>query len=57
MECKKFVQDELPNHSFEELPKYNLDLVGLQKVRWEGGGTELKEEYTFSTERGMRIMN
>jgi hypothetical protein len=30
-----------------ELSKYKLDLVGLQEVRWEGGGTELEEEYTF----------
>jgi hypothetical protein len=22
----------------EELSKYKLDLVGVQKVRWEGGG-------------------
>jgi hypothetical protein len=23
-----------------ELDKYKLDLVGVQEVRWEGGGTE-----------------
>jgi hypothetical protein len=23
-----------------ELARYKLDLVGVQKVRWEGGGTE-----------------
>jgi hypothetical protein len=23
-----------------ELSKYKLDLVGVQEVRWEGGGTE-----------------
>jgi hypothetical protein len=28
------------------------DFVGVQEVRWEGGGTEPAEEYIFSTERG-----
>jgi hypothetical protein len=30
-----------------ELSKYKLDSVGLQEVRWEGGGTEPVGEYTF----------
>jgi hypothetical protein len=30
-----------------ELYKYKLYLVGVQEVRWEGGGTETAEEYTF----------
>jgi hypothetical protein len=30
-----------------ELSKYKLDLVGVQEVRWEGGGTEPTGEYTF----------
>jgi hypothetical protein len=37
--------------------KYKLDLVGMQDVRWEGSSTEQAGEYTFSMERGMRIMN
>jgi hypothetical protein len=24
----------------EEISKYELDLVGIQEVRWDGGGTE-----------------
>jgi hypothetical protein len=40
-----------------ELARYKLDLVGVQEVRWEGDGTEPAGEYTFSTERGMRIMS
>jgi hypothetical protein len=40
-----------------ELLKYKLDLVGVQEVRWEGGGTEPAGEYTFSTGRRTRIMN
>jgi exonuclease III len=24
----------------EEISKYSLDLVGVQEVRWDGGGTE-----------------
>jgi hypothetical protein len=30
-----------------ELSKYKLDLVEVQEVRWEGGGTEPAGEYTF----------
>jgi hypothetical protein len=30
-----------------ELGKYKLDLVGVQEVRWEKGGTEHAENYTF----------
>jgi hypothetical protein len=36
-----------------ELARYKLDLVGMQEVRWEGGGTAPAGEYTFSTERKM----
>jgi hypothetical protein len=30
-----------------ELGKYKLDLVGVQEVRWEKGGTVRPEDYTF----------
>jgi hypothetical protein len=30
-----------------KLARYKLELVGVQKVRWEGGGTEPAGEYTF----------
>jgi hypothetical protein len=30
-----------------ELGKYKLDLVGVQEFRWEKGGTERAEDYTF----------
>jgi hypothetical protein len=30
-----------------ELSRYKLDLVGVQEVKWEGGGTEPAGEYTF----------
>jgi hypothetical protein len=30
-----------------ELGKYKLDLVGLQEVRWEKGGTDRAEDCTF----------
>jgi hypothetical protein len=30
-----------------ELGKYNLNLVGAQEVRWDRGGTERAENYTF----------
>jgi hypothetical protein len=41
----------------EEISKYKLDLVVVKEVRWDGGVTEPVDEYTFSMERGMRIMN
>jgi exonuclease III len=40
-----------------ELARYKLDLVGVQEVRWEGGGTETARETQFSMESGTRIMN
>jgi hypothetical protein len=40
-----------------ELARYKLDLVGVQEVRWEGGGTEPAGENTFFFGKGMRIMN
>jgi exonuclease III len=30
-----------------ELGMYKLDLVSVQEVRWEKGGTERAEDYTF----------
>jgi exonuclease III len=30
-----------------ELGKYKLDLMGVQEVRWEKGGTEWAKDYTF----------
>jgi hypothetical protein len=35
-----------------ELGKCKLDLVGVQKVRWEKGGTEQAEDYTFFCGQG-----
>jgi hypothetical protein len=40
-----------------EIAQYKLDLVGVQEVRWDRGGTEPAGEYTFLIERGMRTMN
>jgi hypothetical protein len=31
----------------EELSKYKLDFVGVQEVRWEGGGTDSAGDYTI----------
>jgi hypothetical protein len=36
----------------EEISKYKLDLVGVQEVRWGGGGTETAGEYTFFYGKG-----
>jgi hypothetical protein len=36
----------------KELPKYKLDLVGVQGVKWDGGGTEPAQECTFFYGKG-----
>jgi hypothetical protein len=36
----------------EEISKYNLDLVGVQEVRWNRGGNEPAGEYTFFYGKG-----
>jgi hypothetical protein len=41
----------------QELLKYKLDLVGVQEVNCEGGGTEPAGEYTFFYRKGTRIIN
>jgi hypothetical protein len=35
-----------------KLSRYKLDLVGVQEVKWEGGGTEPAGEYTFFYRKG-----
>jgi hypothetical protein len=35
-----------------EFMTYSLDLVGLQEVRWDKGGTVLAEDYTFFYGKG-----
>jgi hypothetical protein len=39
-----------------ELEKYKLDLVGVQEVKWDKGGTEPAGDYTSSMEMGMLII-
>jgi exonuclease III len=36
----------------EEVSEYKLDIVGVQEVRWDGGGTERADEYTFFYGKG-----
>ena len=40
-----------------KLARYKLDLVGVQEVRWDKGGTARAGDYTFSMEKGMKIVN
>jgi hypothetical protein len=35
----------------EEISKYKLHLMGVQEVRWNGGGTEGAGDYTFFNEK------
>jgi hypothetical protein len=37
----------------EEISKYKLDLVGVQEVRWNRGGTEPAGEYTLFYGKGI----
>jgi hypothetical protein len=34
-----------------ELARYKLDLMGVQEVRWDKGGTIRAGNYTFSIEK------
>jgi hypothetical protein len=36
----------------EEISKHKLDLLGVQEVRWEGGGNEQAGEYTLFYGKG-----
>jgi hypothetical protein len=36
----------------EEVSTYKLDLMGVQEVRWDGGGTEPVGQYTFFYGKG-----
>jgi hypothetical protein len=36
----------------KRLSKYKLDFVGVQEVRWDGGGTEPAGQYTFFCGKG-----
>jgi exonuclease III len=38
----------------EEISKYKLDAVGVQEVRWDGGGTEPAGEYTCFYGKGKK---
>jgi hypothetical protein len=33
----------------EEISEYKLDLMGVQKIRWDRGGTEPAGKYTFTS--------
>jgi hypothetical protein len=38
--------------AMKELPKYTLNLVGVQEVRWERNYTEPANKYTLFYEKG-----
>ena len=39
-----------------ELARYKLDLVGMQEVRWDKGGTVRAGNIIFSIEKEMKIV-
>ena len=40
-----------------ELARYKLDLVGVQEVRWDKGGTIRAGDYNLSMVREMKIIS
>jgi len=40
-----------------ELARYKLDLVGVQEVRWDKGGTVRTGDYSFSLGQETKIIN
>jgi hypothetical protein len=40
-----------------ELARYKIDLVGVQEVRWDKGGTVRAGDYTFFMEKEMKVTN
>ncbi len=40
-----------------ELGRYKLDLVGVQEIMWDKGGTVRAGDYNFSTENEKNIIN
>ena len=40
-----------------ELGRYKLDLVGVQEIMWDKGGTVIAGDYNFSTENEKNIIN
>jgi hypothetical protein len=43
--------------AFMELARFKLDLVGVQEVRWDKGGTVRAKKYIFSMEKETKIIN
>jgi hypothetical protein len=41
----------------KEIPKYELNSVGVQEVRWDRGGNKPAGKYTFFCGTGNKIMN
>jgi hypothetical protein len=54
LECKKYVQGSFLRTAAKEISKYEykLDLVGLQEVKWDRGGTEPGGECAFFYRKG-----
>ena len=40
-----------------ELARYKLDLVGVQEVRWDKGGTVRAGDYNLYMEKKMKIIS
>jgi hypothetical protein len=54
---KSLYRSGLLTVAVRELPRYKLDLLGVQEVKWDKGGTVRAEKYIFSMEKEMQIIN
>ena len=54
---KSLYRSGLLTVAVRELPRYKLDLLGVQGQRGDKGGTVRAEKYIFSMEKEMQIIN
>ena len=52
-----FYRAESLKAAARELVRYKLDVMGVQEVRWDKGGTVRAGDYDFSTGKEMKIIN
>jgi hypothetical protein len=47
VECQETIQGRFTYCTARKLARYKLDLVGVQKLRWDKGGTIRAGDYNF----------
>jgi hypothetical protein len=54
-ECEESLERRLTTAVAREIAEYKLDLVRVQELRWDRGGTEPAGDYTFFYGKGNDI--